>query len=75
MSFVCDAKFYRIKLSSKERWTLATLTPSGKKIAAREMTKARALLLADELVELEIVDSISHETVRAAMKEKSSNRG
>jgi hypothetical protein len=32
-------------------------------------------LLADKLVELEIVDSISHETVRGAMKKKPSSRG
>lgn len=32
-------------------------------------------LLADKLVELEVVDAISHETVRQAMKKKTSNRG
>jgi hypothetical protein len=32
-------------------------------------------LIADRLVALEIVDSISYETVRAAMKKKRSNHG
>lgn len=32
-------------------------------------------LLADQLVELKIVDSVSHETVRQALKKTSSNRG
>jgi hypothetical protein len=150
-------KRYRIKLSAEERKTLEALTLSGKKIAAKKVIKARALLLADEsgpaltdaqiveatgikpatlvrlrqrvcevgpmealerkaqeapsrrkivdgrleaeitriacsqapegrnrwtlrliadkLVELEVLDSISHETVRAAMKKKTSNRG
>src|SRR5437879_11893483 len=32
-------------------------------------------LLADKVVQLEIVDAISHETVRQTLKKKSSNRG
>ena len=32
-------------------------------------------LIADKLVELEVVDAISHESVRQAMKKKTSNRG
>lgn len=32
-------------------------------------------LLADRLVQLEVVDSISHETVRSALKKMTSNRG
>jgi hypothetical protein len=32
-------------------------------------------LLADKVVELEIVDAISHETVRQTLKKTSSNRG
>lgn len=32
-------------------------------------------LLADKLVELKVVDAVSHETVRAVMKKKTSNRG
>jgi len=152
-------KIYRIKLSDQERSHLENLTRSGRKIAAKKVIKARALLLADgsetgpslsdakiteatgikpatlarlrqrvcevgplealerkpqatpsrtpvvdgrveaeitrlacsqapegrngwtlrliadKLVELQVVDSISHETVRTAMKKKTSNRG
>jgi tryptophan 2,3-dioxygenase len=152
-------KIYRIKLSEEERDELTSLTTSGKRIAAKKVIKARALLLADEsavgpansdaqimkatgmkpatlvrlrrracevgpiealerkpqaspsrrkivdgeveaqltqiacsqapdgqkrwslrlladkLVELEVVDAISHETVRGSMKKKTSNRG
>lgn len=152
-------KLYRIKLSSEERSSLTSLTRSSKRVSAKKVLKAQALLLADEsedgpacsdarimeatgmkpatlvrlrkrvcevgplealerkrqaspsrrkiidgeveaqltqlacseapdgrnkwtlrlladqLVELEIVDSISHETVRAAMKKKTSSRG
>ena len=152
-------KTYRIKLSRDERESLTKLTTSGKRISARKIIKARAMLLADEsgdgpaycdakvmeatgmkpatlvrlrkrvcevgpiealerkpqaapsrkklvdgqveaqltriacsqapegrkrwslrlladkLVELEIVDAISHETVRQAMKKKTLNRG
>jgi hypothetical protein len=32
-------------------------------------------LLADELVRLEVVDSISHETVRRTLKKTTSSRG
>jgi len=152
-------KLYRIKLSPEERAVLTDFTRSGKRVSAKKVIKARALLLADEsengpgqtdaqvmeatgmrpatlvrlrkrvcevgpvealerktqtspsrviivdgeveaqltqlacseapdgrnkwtlrlladkLVELEIVDKISHETVRAAMKKKTSSRG
>jgi hypothetical protein len=152
-------KIYRIQLSSEEHSCLTELTRSGKRISAKKVIKAQALLLADEstdgpayndkqvmeatgmkpatlvrlrkrvcevgpvealerkpqaspsrkkiidgeveaqltqlacsqapdgrkqwtlrllagkLVELEIVDSISHETVRSGMKKKTSNRG
>jgi hypothetical protein len=152
-------KIYRIILSPAERTHLTELTTSGKRISAKKVIKAQALLLADEssdgsgytdaqimeatgmapatlvrlrkrvcevgpaealerkaqispsnrkiidgeieaqltqlacseapdgrnrwtlrllagkLVELEIVESISHETVRGAMKKKTSNRG
>jgi hypothetical protein len=152
-------KIYRIKLSPEERTCLTDLTKSGKRISAKKVIKAQALLLADEsddgpgytdaqimeatgmkpatlvrlrkrvcevgpaealerktqaspsrkkiidgeveaqltqlacsqapdgrkkwtlrlladkLVELEIVESISHETVRGGMKKKTSNRG
>ena len=152
-------KIYRIHLSPEERRELGDLINSGRRVAAKKVIKARALLLADEsddgpaytdanimeatgmkpatlvrlrqraceagplqalernaqaspsrrkiidgeveaqltqlacsqapdgrnrwtlrllagkLVELEIVDSISHETVRCGMKKKTSNRG
>lgn len=41
-------KIYRIKLSSEERSELEALTRSTKKISANKVTKAHALLLADE---------------------------
>ena len=152
-------KIYRIKLSDEERVELIELTTSGKRVSAKKVIKARALLLADEseagpastdkeimdatgmkpatlvrlrkrvcevgaiqalerktqtapsrkkiidgeveakltqiacseapdgrqrwtlrlladkLVELEVVEKISHETVRASMKKKRSSRG
>lgn len=152
-------KLYRIELTSEEREALSELTNSSKKISAKKVIKARALLLCDEselgpsytdaqvreatgmtpatlvrlrqrvcevgplealhrkpqltpsrkkivdgevearitqiacseapdgrnkwtlrliaeeLVSLEVVGEISHETVRAAMKKKTSNRG
>ena len=152
-------KIYRIKLSSEERGSLTALTQSSKRVSAKKVVKAQALLLADEsddgpaysdarimeatgmkpatldrlrqrvcevgplealerkmqsspsrqkvidgeaeaqltqlacskapdgrngwtlrllaekLVELEIVDSVSHETVRQVMKKKTSSRG
>jgi hypothetical protein len=152
-------KIYRIKLSPEERDDLISLTTSSKRVSAKKVIKARALLLADEseagpantdaqimqatgmkpatlvrlrqrvcevgpvealerkaqaspsrmkivdgeveaqitriacsqapdgrkrwtlrliagkLVELEVVGAISHETVRASMKKKTSNRG
>ena len=152
-------KIYRIKLSPEERGSLTALIQSGKRVSAKKVVKAQALLLADEsddgpgytdtrimeatgmkpatlvrlrqrvcevgplealerkkqsspsrrkvidgeaeaqltqlacseapegrngwtlrlladkLVELEIVDSVSHETVRQAMKKKTSSRG
>lgn len=152
-------KIYRIHLSSEERCELIELINSGRRVAAKKVIKARAILLADEsddgpaftdakimeatgmkpatlvrlrqrvcevgplqalerkaqaspsrrkiidgeveaqitqlacseapdgrngwslrliatkLVELKIVDSISHETVRGGMKKKTLNRG
>jgi hypothetical protein len=152
-------KIYRIHLTSEERAALGALTQSGKRVSAKRVIKARALLLADEseegpgytdtkimeatgmkpatlvrlrkrvcevgplealepkaqvapsrrkivdgeveaqltriacseapegrgrwtlrliagrLVELEVVDSISHETVRKSLKKKKSSRG
>ena len=152
-------KIYRIKLSPEERDDLISLTTSSKRVSAKKVIKARALLLSDEseagpantdaqimqatgmkpatlvrlrqrvcevgpvealerkaqaspsrmkivdgeveaqitriacsqapdgrkrwtlrliagkLVELEVVGAISHETVRASMKKKTSNRG
>ena len=41
-------KIYRIKLSAEERNQLEQLPNSRKKVAALKVTKARALLLADE---------------------------
>jgi hypothetical protein len=41
-------KTYRIKLSSEERSCLTELTKSGKRISAKKVIKAQALLLADE---------------------------
>ena len=41
-------KVYRIKLSTRERQSLTELTTSSKRICAKKVIKARALLLADE---------------------------
>lgn len=41
-------KIYRIKLSAQERQSLTELTTSAKRICAKKVIKARALLLADE---------------------------
>src|SRR6056297_206306 len=41
-------KLHRIKLSSEERAELVSLTTSCKRISAKKVIKARALLLADE---------------------------
>ena len=41
-------KIYRIKLSAQEREELERLPNSRKKVAALKVTKARAILLADE---------------------------
>lgn len=44
-------KIYRIKLAPEERQQLEEITRSTKPIAANKVTKARALLLADESVQ------------------------
>jgi tryptophan 2,3-dioxygenase len=41
-------KIYRIKLSPEERAALISLTTSSKRISAKKVIKAQALLLADE---------------------------
>lgn len=41
-------KLYRIHLSSEERTQLTELTSSGKRVSAKKVIKARALLLGDE---------------------------
>lgn len=41
-------KIYRIRLSQNERVSLEELIHSGRKVAAKKVIKARALLLADE---------------------------
>ena len=61
------------ELTEPERQELRQLISHGK-ADARKLAHARILLQADELVELEVVDAVSHETVRQTLKKTSSSR-
>jgi hypothetical protein len=66
------ARSYRRRLDGEQEARLVALTcsapPEGHK---RWMLR----LLADRLVELQVVESVSYETVRQALKQTSSSRG
>ena len=60
------------KLDGVQEAHLVTLACSP---AANGRARSSLRLLADKVVQLEIVDAISHETVRQTLKKTSSNRG
>ena len=63
---------YRRRLDGEQEARLVALTcsapPEGHK-------RWRVRLLADRLVELEVVESVSYQTVRQALKQTGSSRG
>ena len=65
-------RVYRRKLDGEQEARLVAVAcsepPSGQK-------RWSLRLLADKLVELEVVETVSHETVRQTLKQTSSNRG
>ena len=66
------ARSYRRRLDGEQEARLVALTcsapPEGHK-------RWRLRLLADRLVELQVVESVSYETVRQALKQTGSSRG
>jgi hypothetical protein len=66
------ARSYRRRLDGEQEARLVALTcsapPQGHK-------RWRVRLLADRLVELQVVESVSYETVRQALKQTGSSRG
>ena len=66
------ARYYRRRLDGEQEARLVALAcgapPEGRK-------RWTLRLLADRLVELEVVESVSYETVRQALKQTSSSRG
>jgi homeodomain-containing protein len=66
------ARSYRRRLDGEQEARLVALTCSAPPEGHRRW---RLRLLADRLVELQVVESISYETVRQALKQTSSSRG
>jgi hypothetical protein len=68
-------KTYLVTPTDAERQRLTGLVSAGKR-PALAITRARwtLKLLADKLVELEVVEAISDETVRRALKKTCSSR-
>ena len=63
---------YRRKLDGEQEAHLVALACSAPPEGRKRWTLR---LLADRLVELEVVDAVSHETVRQALKQTGSSRG
>ena len=66
------ARSYRRRLDGQQEAHLVALTCSAPPEGHRRWTLR---LLADRLVALEVVESVSYETVRQALKQTSSSRG
>ena len=64
-------RVYARRLDGKQEARLVALACSGPPAGKARWTLR---LLADELVELEVVDAVSHETVRQTLKKTCSNR-
>jgi hypothetical protein len=65
-------KKYIIRLNAEERKELEAMVKNGK--AAAYKIKHANILLADRLVALEVVDSISEQTVRRTLKKTNYGR-
>ncbi len=63
---------YRRKLDGEQEARLVALACSAPPEGRKRWTLR---LLADRLVELEVVDAVSHETVRQALRQTGSSRG
>jgi hypothetical protein len=66
------ARSYRRRLDGEQEAHLVALTCSAPPEGHQRWTLR---LLADRLVELQVVESVSYETVRQALKQTSSSRG
>jgi hypothetical protein len=66
------ARSYRRRLGGEQEARLVALTCSAPPEGHKRWTLR---LLADRLVELQVVESVSYETVRQALKQTGSSRG
>ena len=66
------SRSYRPRLDGEQEAHLVALTCSAPPEGRKRWTLR---LLADRLVELQVVESVSYETVRQALKQTSSSRG